>query len=230
MAKPQCIASTTQTRASISIGEKDSLVKVGWKYEGVGWYAPTKSNDPVYRLYNPNAGDHHYTPNAAEKNSLVKVGWRYEGIGWYSSETKALKIYRAYNPNAKAGSHNYTANGGEQKNLVSLGWRDEGIGWYALNRAPQPPGRTEIAPPAKLAAWCASHGYKLGKFYAGENNGHLGQYDPSDRSYETTAQEILFDIADAEAKGELTPFGNKVYYNSWDSESLNGANRVVTFF
>ncbi len=116
--------------------EKDSLTKSGWKYEGIGWYAPTKSNAPVYRMYNPNAGDHHYTLSAYEKDSLVKAGWRYEGIGWYSSETKALKIYRAYNANAKAGSHNYTANSWEQKNLVNVGWKDEGIAWYGSTPAP----------------------------------------------------------------------------------------------
>ena len=29
--------------------EKDDLISKGWKYEGVGWIAPTKSNTPVYR-------------------------------------------------------------------------------------------------------------------------------------------------------------------------------------
>lgn len=42
--------------------EKKSLVNVGWKYEGIGWYAPVEGS-PVYRLYNKNAGDHHYTLN-----------------------------------------------------------------------------------------------------------------------------------------------------------------------
>ena len=51
--------------------EKDHLVNLGWKYEGIGWKAPTVSNYPVYRLYNANGGEHHYTMNAAEKNNLV---------------------------------------------------------------------------------------------------------------------------------------------------------------
>lgn len=62
--------------------EKDHLVNLGWKYEGIGWKAPTVSIYPVYRLYNANGGEHHYTMNAAEKNNLVKLGWKYEGIGW----------------------------------------------------------------------------------------------------------------------------------------------------
>ena len=115
-------------------GEKNHLVKVGWKYEGIGWIAPSSGN-AVYRLYNPNAGDHHYTMNAGEKNNLVKVGWKYEGIGWYSDVKKAIPLYRAYNPNAKAGSHNYTVNYAEQKNLLRVGWRDEGIAWYGINKS-----------------------------------------------------------------------------------------------
>lgn len=114
-------------------GEKNHLVKVGWRYEGIGWIAPS-SGHAVYRLYNPNAGDHHYTMNANEKNHLVKVGWRYEGIGWYSDIKMTVPLYRAYNPNAKAGSHNYTVNYAEQKNLLRVGWRDEGIAWYGIKK------------------------------------------------------------------------------------------------
>ncbi|MGT2959561.1 hypothetical protein [Streptococcus caballi] len=37
------------------------MASIGWKYEGVAWYAPVLGNS-VYRLYNPNAkqaGSHH---------------------------------------------------------------------------------------------------------------------------------------------------------------------------
>lgn len=115
--------------------EKNVLVKLGWRYEGIGWYAPKKSTVPVYRLYNPNAGDHHYTANAGEKNALVKLGWRDEGIGWYSADsTTGVPVYRQYNPNAKTGTHNYTASRGESDLLVKLGWKYEGIAWYGLKK------------------------------------------------------------------------------------------------
>ena len=114
--------------------EKAHLVKVGWKYEGVGWLAPKRHNaSPVYRVYNPNAGDHHYTLDANEMFALVDLGWKYEGIGWYSDEQKGVKLYRAYNPNAKAGAHNYTTSLGEQKNLLKVGWKDEGTAWYGVD-------------------------------------------------------------------------------------------------
>ena len=62
--------------------EKDALVSYGWKYEGYGWVAPSETDavtngnvnagySPVYRLYNPNAGDHHYTKNIVERNGSI---------------------------------------------------------------------------------------------------------------------------------------------------------------
>jgi hypothetical protein len=63
--------------------EKNYLVSLGWKYEGIGWTAPAYSGTPVYRVYNPNSGGHHYTKDENEKNSLIAAGWRDEGIGWY---------------------------------------------------------------------------------------------------------------------------------------------------
>ena len=32
--------------------ERDKVRSAGWRYEGIGWNAPS-SGDPVYRLYNP---------------------------------------------------------------------------------------------------------------------------------------------------------------------------------
>ena len=114
--------------------EKDHLVSLGWKYEGVGWKAPTVSNYPVYRLYNMYGGEHHYTMNVAEKNNLVKLGWKYEGIGWFSADpndSNSVPLLREYNPNAFSNNHNYTTNTNEHNWLVGLGWKDEGKAWYA---------------------------------------------------------------------------------------------------
>ena len=115
-----------------NVAEKDKLVKLGWRYEGIGWKAPVKSNTPVYRLYNPNAGDHHYTRSIDERDYLVSLGWKYEGIGWYSDDAESVPLYRQYNPNAKAGNHNYTASKSENDWLVGFGWRYEGVGWYGV--------------------------------------------------------------------------------------------------
>lgn len=113
--------------------ERDHLVSVGWKYEGVAWKSPKTSNTPVYRMYNPNAGDHHYTTSVAERDWLKTKGWKCEGIGWYSDDQKGDSVYRLYNPNAKgAGAHHYTTSFKEREYLASIGWKYEGIGWFAV--------------------------------------------------------------------------------------------------
>ncbi len=112
--------------------EKNNLVSVGWKYEGIGWTAPETSDKPVYRLYNQNGGEHHYTLDASERDFLVSLGWKFEDIGWYSADTDGIPLYRQYNPNAFANNHNYTADKSENDWLVSLGWKAEGIGWYGV--------------------------------------------------------------------------------------------------
>ncbi|MDO4538270.1 MAG: hypothetical protein Q4B54_08920, partial [Coriobacteriales bacterium] len=79
-----------------SASERNGLVSVGWRYEGVGWTAPSESDTPVFRLYNKNGGDHHYTTSAGECDALVGLGWTYEGIGWYSNDAQVTPVYRQY--------------------------------------------------------------------------------------------------------------------------------------
>lgn len=111
--------------------EKDYLVQAGWRYEGIGWFAPADGT-PVWRLYNPNAGDHHYTIQDHERAALISIGWKDEGMGWYSDPQLRVPLYREYNPNAKTGTHNYTTSRHEHEAIVSMGWIGEGIGWYGL--------------------------------------------------------------------------------------------------
>ena len=114
-------------------GERDHLVSLGWRYEGVAWNAPL-TGAPIFRLYNPNAGDHHYTGSEKERDDLVKLGWKYEGVAWYTAPSTTKKPqYRLYNPNCTgAGAHHYTGSIEERDGLVKLGWRYEGIAWYGV--------------------------------------------------------------------------------------------------
>lgn len=89
---------------------------------------PPANSIQMYRVYNPNSGEHFYTQNVAEKNNLVSKGWRYEGIGW-NGPTSGNPVYRLYNPNA--GDHHYTLHSYEKDNLIKKGWRYEGISWYS---------------------------------------------------------------------------------------------------
>lgn len=88
------------------------------------------SERTMYRLYNPNTGEHFYTATVEERDSLDAIGWVYEGVGWVAPTT-GDPIYRLYNPNAPGGDHHYTGSEEERDNLVSVGWRYEGVGWYS---------------------------------------------------------------------------------------------------
>ena len=90
----------------------------------------------MYRLYNPNSGEHFYTADAAEKDNVVNAGWTYEGIAWNAPLFSDTPVYRLYNPNS--GEHFYTTKIDERDSLTPLGWRDEGIGWYSSVEADIP--------------------------------------------------------------------------------------------
>lgn len=88
------------------------------------------SNGTVFRLYNPNSGEHFYTINSAERSMLVNLGWVNEkNAAWNEPLTENVPVYRAYNP--VAGEHHYTCNWAEIANLVSAGWIYEGISFYS---------------------------------------------------------------------------------------------------
>jgi hypothetical protein len=76
----------------------------------------------MYRLYNPNTGEHFYTESYNEAHSLAQNGWNYEGLGWTAASSGA-PVYRVYNPNAKGGDHYYTKSLGEAQALITLGWK-----------------------------------------------------------------------------------------------------------
>ena len=83
----------------------------------------------MYRLYNPNSGEHFYTADKAERNELIELGWSNEGKGWTAPESSSTPVYRLYNANG--GEHHYTMNVEERDYLVSVGWSYEKIGWYS---------------------------------------------------------------------------------------------------
>ena len=84
---------------------------------------------PVYRVYNPYSGEHHYTTDKNEADYLDEIGWNNEGIGWYAP-TKGAPVYRVYNPN-NGGEHHYTTDAKEKDFLVKAGWKYENIGWFS---------------------------------------------------------------------------------------------------
>lgn len=94
------------------------------KEGGVTYYAHWKEipSKVVYRVYNPNTGEHFYPTSTYERDANVKAGWRNEGILEYSP-TSGTPIYRIYNPNAKGGDHYYTSSKYEAQTRVKEGWK-----------------------------------------------------------------------------------------------------------
>ena len=86
------------------------------------------SNVTLYRLYNPNSGEHLYTEDAHERDVLSRLGWVYEGSAWVSPGKSEVVVYRLYNPNT--GDHHYTKDKHEYDTLGKLGWKQEGRAWY----------------------------------------------------------------------------------------------------
>ena len=112
-----------QTEANETQAPKEELIQGNARS-----FRAAAASVPMYRLYNPNRGEHFYTKTTSERDHLRSVGWRYEGIGW-QAPASGNPVYRLYNPNA--GDHHYTLNAGERDHLKKVGWRYEGISWYS---------------------------------------------------------------------------------------------------
>ena len=95
----------------------------------------TQNGTPVtlYRMYNPNSGEHIYTTSKAGADMLTKAGWRNEtasATAWKSPVKSACPIYQLYNPNS--GFHHYSMTQAEIDMLTKAGWKLEGVAWYGL--------------------------------------------------------------------------------------------------
>jgi uncharacterized repeat protein (TIGR02543 family) len=117
-----------------NVKERDALVQLGWKNEGVSFNAAKVDSAPgllpVYREYNPYNGTHNWTLSLTEHKKLVSVGWRDEGVAWYASPSGPVTVYRLYNP--YSGEHVYTTSAEEYAKVGKAGWHQEGIAWKGL--------------------------------------------------------------------------------------------------
>lgn len=81
----------------------------------------------INRVYNPNTGEHLFTPSIFEESYLIDIGWQGEGNAFFvpdptdtgTSSDNGPYLRRLYNPNA--GEHFYTASGYEANYLVNHG-------------------------------------------------------------------------------------------------------------
>lgn len=86
--------------------------------------APEKGAEgSVYRLYNPNNGDHLYTTDFSEAAGVYMSGWSYEGIAWVAPAS-GYPVFRLYDGKF----HLFTADQEEKNALLTAGgWTNEGI-------------------------------------------------------------------------------------------------------
>ncbi len=109
----------------------------------------------MFRLYNPNSGEHFYTGSVEERETLVGYGWQYEGVAWNAPvQAEAWQnVFRLFNPNS--GDHHYTMSTEERDFLVSLGWIYEGVAWNTATTEGNVPQYRLYNPNAD----CGSHHY-----------------------------------------------------------------------
>ena len=107
---------------------------------------------PMYRLYNPNSGEHFYTGSEQERDYLASLGWQYEGVAWNAPTNVGTHVFRLFNPNN--GDHHYTMSEAERDMLVALGWQYEGVAWNSASSSNIPMYRL-FNPNAD----CGSHHY-----------------------------------------------------------------------
>ncbi|WP_265455522.1 leucine-rich repeat protein [Enterococcus sp. HY326] len=127
-------SNTGEHRYTYSRWNRDDLIDIGWRAEGVGWVS--NSNDGytnIFTLKNPATDEEFYTIDKIEYDYLSLIGW--EALGPAALMTSAdqnigVPIYRLYNPYEKTFNHHYTASIDERDWLVSLGWIYEGIAFY----------------------------------------------------------------------------------------------------
>ena len=108
-----------------------SYYSYGYKYIIRPKEVPTVSieavSNGVYRMYNPNSGQHHFTASHNEAESLASIGWTYEGVGFKSGD--GANVYRLYNP--FGGQHFLTTNAEEGMSLAIAHWVVESVAFKA---------------------------------------------------------------------------------------------------
>lgn len=118
-------------------------------------FAEEVKTTPMYRLYNPNSGEHFYTGSTEERDNLASLGWNYEGIAWNAPVTGGEPVYRLYNPNSS--DHHYTMSAVERDMLVEIGWQYEGVAWNSVSATD--PAAVPLYRLYNPNADCGSHHY-----------------------------------------------------------------------
>lgn len=101
---------------SVDFIYKPNSAQSGWENWGTGFRGSDSTNVPVYRLYNPNSGKHHYTASTDEYNSVVNAGWSGEGVKFYECNI--------YNQTIKVRYQNADGSWGGYSNVINSNYCD----------------------------------------------------------------------------------------------------------
>ena len=122
----------------------------------------------VYRLYNPNSGDHLYTKGYNEAATLVEHGWVSE-TGWVSP-VDGKDVFRLYNGKL----HTYAFKE-EHDKLLKMGWSSEGVAFKSGGAKPvyrmyNPNGGSHVLTVDRKEHDALSHAgwYCEGQYFRGE--------------------------------------------------------------
>lgn len=101
---------------SVDFIYKPNAAQSGWENWGTGFYGSDSTNVPVYRLYNPNSGKHHYTADRVEYDAVIRAGWSGEGVKFYECEI--------YNQTVKVRYQNADGSWGGYSNVINSNYCD----------------------------------------------------------------------------------------------------------
>lgn len=99
-----------------------------WTKEGVAFWLTSDADTQVYRLYNPNDGNHMFTTSVVEYEEVMRAGWNGEGVAFKADSSGNVPVYRLYDPNGS--DHMFTASSLEADTLRRAGWSDEGVAFW----------------------------------------------------------------------------------------------------
>lgn len=89
-------------------------------------YPVNDGEQAIYRIYNPNSGEHFLTPSVEEVNALLTLGWQSEGIAFIELKESENPVFRMY-----SGLHMFVNTISELHALVENKWTFEGIAFHS---------------------------------------------------------------------------------------------------
>ena len=118
-----------------TVSEYAELIK---ELKGIQSELVEKGDTRLYRVYNPNNGDHYYTVDQNEAANLVTLGWKSEGSDLRAVAARSVSatvpanlgeaVYSMYNP--YTGEHLLVTDKAEIDSMVKAGWDNQGVKFY----------------------------------------------------------------------------------------------------